>query len=82
VSVGVGPHSGEPETEPSAPETLPRLLSAHELARRWSLKEPTVRKWAREGWLPGFRLRGLWLFDERDLVEFLRRNRREGGANG
>lgn len=57
-----------------------RLLSVAEVARRLDVSEETVRRWLREGRLPGYRLgggRSGWRISESDLAEFLRSTRHE-----
>lgn len=59
------------------PDTkVPRCLTIDELARLWRIQAGTLRLWARQGRLPGFKLGDKWLFAEDDLVAFVE-NRRE-----
>ena len=60
------------------------LLTVPEVAAMLRLDEQTVRKWLREGTLPGFRLgnnrKAGWRVRRSELDDYLERHRGEGAA--
>ncbi|MEW6274946.1 MAG: helix-turn-helix domain-containing protein [Bacillota bacterium] len=50
-----------------------RYYSPSEIAKKYNLKEGTVRKWLYKGDLKGIKLGGLWRIPESALEEFLKR---------
>lgn len=60
-------------------ETPERLITVEEIRERLQVNAQSVRKWIRNGDLPGFRLgrRGGWRVREADFQAFLRK--RAGG---
>ena len=64
------------------PETplLPTLLTPEELAACLQVAPSTIRFWAREGLIPGYRIRSKILrFDYGEVLNQLRRQREEAG---
>ena len=49
------------------------LISCTDVARRTGRDKETVRKWCREGSLPGFKVGKDWLVREKDLTEYMSR---------
>lgn len=49
------------------------LLTISESAKRLNIAERTLRKWLREGILPGAKMGRIWRVDEKDLEEFIQK---------
>jgi len=58
--------------------TIPELLTASEVAAKFSVSPKSVRRWATEGGLPHYRLFGTLRFAEAEVAEWLGRQHREG----
>ncbi len=55
-------------------DVLPLLVNARTVAQRLSLDESTVRKWARTGRLPSYKMGRSVRFDPSEVDEFVRRH--------
>ena len=60
-----------PPTPDAVDERIPQLVGVAALARRLGVGEPTLRKWAREGVIPSFRIGKLVTFDVDDIARWL-----------
>ena len=56
-----------------------KLLKVAEVAEITRLSEITIYKWAEDGRIPSFRLGNRVRFDRDEIMEWLRRQRRENG---
>ena len=54
----------------------PPLLTLEEAARRLHTSKFSIRRWIREGKLPGIRIGQEWRVDPADLEEFIRQGRK------
>jgi len=52
-----------------------RLYSPEEAAQELGVSMLTVRKWLRAGTLTGFKMGRLWRVEEKDLEEFIKKQR-------
>lgn len=52
-----------------------KYYTPNEIAKKYNVKEGTVRKWLYRGDLKGIKLGGLWRIPESALEEFLKRGR-------
>jgi len=52
-----------------------RLYSPEEAAQELRVSLLTVRKWLRAGTLNGFKMGRLWRIEEKDLEEFIKKQR-------
>jgi excisionase family DNA binding protein len=50
-----------------------KYYTPSEIAKKYNLKEGTVRKWLYLGELKGIKLKGLWRIPESALQEFLKK---------
>lgn len=50
---------------------LPQLAGIGPVSRRLGIEEATLRKWAREGAIPAFKIGELWMFDIAELLRWL-----------
>ena len=56
---------------------MEKYYSPEEIAARFNLKSPTVRKWIREGKLRAFKMGSLWRVPEEALEEFIKTDQKE-----
>lgn len=54
------------------------LLTISESAKRLNITERTLRKWLREGVLPGVKMGRIWRVDDQDLEEFIHQSKKKG----
>lgn len=59
---------------------MEKYYSPEEIAARFNLKPPTIRKWIREGKLRAFKMGSLWRIPEEALQEFIKQDRQESAA--
>lgn len=52
------------------------LLTVEEVAANLKISPKIIRKWLRDGIMPGVKLGRVWRIDEKDLEEFIQRSKK------